>query len=159
MKKALIGCLALGLLACSRNKDHETLNCAAVDCLTATGTFFLKIVDAKTGENKIANGSFDTTGLRLLNGADQRIPVTNNTGIDSLKQALFFWDQSIPGNNKIQVTAKSGTISFTYQYTYHSSGCCGSGEVTNITVNEYPFSSYPLQSWSGKNIKIIEVRL
>lgn len=159
MRKTLIGCLIFGLLACSRGKNHETLNCATVDCMTAAGLFYLKIVDAKTGENKISNGSFDTAGIRITHGADQPVYTHGHNAVDSLKSALFFTDYSALGNNKIQVVAKSGTISFTYDYTFHPEGCCGSGEVTNIFVKDYPFSSYSPKGMSIKNIKIVEVRL
>ena len=161
MKISPFFCFIIFLMSCSRSSSGGDIDCSTVDCAAVNGVFFVKIVDAINGQNKIANGSFDTTGIKVTNGTGGQLYVinSNSIGIDSLKNTVSFQDFSKSGTNSINIVGKTQTINFTYDYTYKSSGCCGIGETKNINVNTYPFSYYPIQGYNAANFKIIAISL
>ncbi|HMR82256.1 MAG TPA: hypothetical protein PKE30_03960 [Niabella sp.] len=161
MKRFLFFGFILFLMSCSRSSSDHDVDCSMVDCAPVNGVFYVKIVDAINGQNKIANGSFDTTGIKVTNGAGGQLYVinSNNIGIDSLKNTVSFQDFSKSGTNSIKIVGKTQTINFTYDYTYKSSGCCGIGDTKNINVTTYPFSYYPVLGYNAANFKIIAISL
>ena len=82
----------------------------------------------------------------------------NKVDIDSLKTAVLFEDNSKAGANNIKITAGSRTINFSYNHSLKINGCCGTGEVQDITVSEHPYVSYPWANYP-KNFKILVIKL
>ncbi len=160
MKQLAAFCMLLLALSCTRNKDEEEqLSCANVDCMNVQGAFFVKFINSANGQNMIANGSFDTTGIKVTNKAGEQLRAGVITGIDSLKNTVNFMDNSTQGNNSITIMTKQKTVEFTYVYNYKKSGCCGIADIKNIRVKNFSFAYYPLAAYKADNYKIIEVWL
>lgn len=158
MRILFLSIVVLSCFSCTRANEEEVLDCSLVYCAPAQGVFYIKIIDKLTGENLIANGRFDTTGVSVQNGALEKLPVFPTGIADSLKNTINFSDYSKPGANTVKIITKQETLSFSYNFSYEKRGCCGAGDVEKIEVKDLPFNVYSVNDlW--KNLKVIEIKL
>ncbi len=147
------------LASCEKRSGKDPVDCSLVLCASGDGIFFVKFIDKETGSDLIATKKFDTTGIKLYNN-DNVTPlwVSSASHIDSLKTALYIGGSSSPGRNTIKLTAKAGTVNFSYNYkVITSGGCCPMGEVSAISVSDYAFVDYPFQK--STNMRIIKIAM
>jgi hypothetical protein len=125
MKKAALRLFLAIIAAANAGCDK----CEDIECTTPPPSFTFQLLDKGSGEDLVANGSFEAKQVRVFSQADNKLhSMLVSTSADST--AYFFTDQEIgweagPENASFELRLNASTVfPFTYETKEENSGCC-----------------------------------
>ncbi len=146
MKKTLL----LLLVAALAIANHSCDKCKDIECFSPPPTFSFQLLDKDSGEDLVANGSFEAEQVKVFDLANNKVhsmlvsPSTDST-------AYFFIDQEIgwetgDENASFELRLNDSTVfPFTYLTLKKNEDCCTSFELKEFEMEGVEQSLMPQQ--------------
>lgn len=127
---ALFACLVLSNFSCDKCKD--------VACFTPPSGLNFQLVDKDSGEDLVANGSFDIDEISIVPMSGQKahdLQTSENGGAHIFSDAAIGWDAGAENSSYELRLNPSTALPFTYETKAVNKDCCTFYELVSFSFD------------------------